>query len=89
MSESTSGPSRRRKAPPNPYKQADQYQSLALFLTARGLPVPSILQHPAQGNDRLVRPNKRHKTVEVTVERESESNLDVCSHLLVFRCICH
>jgi hypothetical protein len=55
MSESTSGPSRRRRAPPNPYSQAEHYESLANFLAARNLPVPNILKRPAQERDRSSR----------------------------------
>jgi hypothetical protein len=65
MSESTSGPSRRRKVPPNPYTQAEHYRSLALFLAARNQPVPDILNLPVQKNNRnSSRSNKRRKHVE-------------------------
>lgn len=65
MSESTGGPSRRRKVPPNPYTQAEHYRSLALFLAARNQPVPDILTLPVQKNNRnSSRSNKRRKHVE-------------------------
>lgn len=77
MSESTSGPSRRQKAPPNPYSQADHYESLALFLAARNLPVPGILKRPAQETSRS---DKRRKHVE---HDKIPAEAEVCSHLLV------
>jgi hypothetical protein len=73
---STSGPSRRRRAPPNPYSLADQRESLALFLAARNLPVPSILKRPAQEKDRSSHSKKRQKHV------EHKNNPGVCSRLL-------
>lgn len=79
MSGSTSGPSKRRKAPPNPYSQADQYKSLSLFLAAHNLPVLDILNHPAQVKGRSLHSNKWQKNVPV----DHENDLDVCSRLLV------
>ena len=75
MSESTSGPSKRRKAPTNPYSWTEQYQSLALFLAAHDLPVPSALKHLAPEKDRSSCPNKRRKHV------EHENNPEVCYQL--------
>jgi hypothetical protein len=75
MSESTSGPSRRRKAPPNPFTQDEQNKSLALFLAARNLPVPEILTRPAL---RSSRSNKRQRPI----EPENIPEVTVCSHLI-------
>jgi hypothetical protein len=83
MSESTSGPSRRRKAPPNPYSQAEQHESLALFLAARNIPVPSILKRPVQEKDCSPRSNNRRRRV------EHENSPEARSYLLVSRGISH
>jgi len=83
MSESISGPSRWWRAPPNRYSQADHYDSLALFLAAHNIPVPSILKRPAQEKDSLSRSNKRHKQV------EHDNAPEVSTHLLVIPGIPH
>src|SRR6266852_9403694 len=81
MSEPTSGPSRRRRAPPNTYSQEDHYESLALFLAAHNMPVLNILKRPAQ--ESLSHSNKWQKCV------EHENSPEVCSRLLVSKNICH
>jgi hypothetical protein len=58
-SDSTQRPSSsRRRAPRNPYSQAEANESLALFLASRNLPVPDSLKRPV---DRPSRSNKRQK----------------------------
>ena len=77
MSESTSGPSRQQKAPPNPFTQDEQNKSLALFLTARGLSVLEILMHSAQKKACSLHLNKQQRHI----KPENIPKVTVCSHL--------
>ena len=83
MSESTSSPLRRRRPPTNWHSQAEHYDSLALFLAARNLPVLSVLKHLAQEKDSLLCSNKQQRHV------EHKSNDEVHSCLLISGGICH